>query len=471
MGEKNRFYVDIMALHPEVTGSCNLIICKLPNNETIRFIVDCGLFQEREYEELNYTLPFNTESIDFCLITHNHTDHIGRLPYMVRKGYFKKIYATEDTCMLLPIALKDSYKVLRDVSKRKNIKCLYDETDVERTIQQLEKCEYEKTYSINKNIKVTFFTNGHLIGAACILVQISYPDCEDINLFFTGDYNNTNIFTTINPLPKWVKELQLTIIQESTYGDMESNEIKKCFKDNILSCLENDGTVITPVFSLGRSQEILYELMKMQQEGLLSTEIPIYFDGKLAIQYTELYLKGKLHIKEEMKKFLPENLTYVSKDSRPEILENTDRKIIVTTSGMGSYGPAQTYIPEYISRKNSLIQFTGYTAEGTLGRRLKDTENEEMVQVGGLVTKKRARVEYTTEFSAHAKADELIEFLKQFENLKLVLVNHGEEDVKEKFAERIVNEVNTKRVGLLGREYFFRVNSYGLIKTLSAKFK
>ncbi len=471
MGEKNRFYVDIMALHPEVTGSCILVIVKLPNEETIRFVVDCGLFQECLYSELNSILPFNAENIEFCLITHNHTDHIGRLPYMVKKGFSNKIYATECTCRLLPIALKDSYKVLTDVSKRKNVKCLYDETDVDKTVQLLESCEYEKTIKINEHIRATFFTNGHLVGAASILVQISYPGYEDINLFFTGDYNNKNIFTEVKPIPEWVKELPITVIQESTYGYMDSSKIEKTFEDNILKCLNEDGTVVTLVFSLGRAQEILYELRKMQQEGKLSSEIPIYFDGKLAIQYTQLYLKGGLHIKDEMKNFLPENLTFVNKGNRAEVLESTDKKIIVTTSGMGSYGPAQTYIPEYISRPKALIQFTGYTAEGTLGRRLKDTKKGEMVQVGGLIVKKSAEVEYTNEYSAHAKADEMIIFLNQFKNLKLVLVNHGEEDVKKVFAERIVNEVNPKRVGILDREYFFRVNSYGLVKTLSTKFK
>ena len=472
MGEKNRFYVDIMALHPEVTGSCNLVIVKFPNGETIRFIVDCGLFQEQLYDELNYSLAFNAENIDFCLITHNHTDHIGRLPYIVRKGFHNSIYATEDTCKLMSPALMDSTKVLRDIAKRKNEKCLYDDTDVERTKQLLKKCEYEKTIKINQHIKATFFTNGHLVGAACILVQIKYPGYDDINLLFTGDYNNKNIFTEVKPIPKWVLKLPLTIIQESTYGNMNSNEIKPCFKDNVLECLNNEGTVVTLVFSLGRAQEILYELKKLQQSGELPVDIPIYFDGKLAKIYTEMYRSGNLHIKEDMKDFIPSHLGFnnVDNELRTALLQDEKRKIIVTTSGMGSYGPAQTYIPEYITRKNALIQFTGYTAEGTLGRRLKDTKNGETVQVGGLIAKKRARVEYTNEFSAHAKADEMIDFLKQFENLKLVLVNHGEEKVKEKFAERIVDEAEPKRVGILGREYFFRVNSYGLVKTLSTKF-
>ena len=248
MGKKERFYADVMAMHPEVTGSCNLVIVKLPNAETIRFVVDCGLFQEREYEELNSTLPFNAENVDFCLITHNHVDHTGRLPFMVKSGFFNKIYATETTCKLLPLALNDSFKVLRDVSKRKNKKCLYNEIDVERTLLCLEPCKYYETIEIGQNVKIIFLNNGHLIGAALILVQISYPGFNDINLLFTGDYNKQNMFFDVNPIPEWILELPLTVIQEATYGDMDTNEMHKCFKDNILKCIDDDGTVLVPVY-------------------------------------------------------------------------------------------------------------------------------------------------------------------------------------------------------------------------------
>ena len=124
-----------------------------------------------------------------------------------------------------------------------------------------------------------------------------------------------------------------------------------------------------------------------------------------------------------MRDFLPKNLIFVDKANRGDVLEDKKTKIIVTTSGMGSYGPAQVYIPEYISRGKALIQFTGFTAEGTLGSRLKNTKIGEFAEVGGMITKKNA------------------------------------------------DEVNPKRVGLLGREYFFRVDPYGLVKTLSTKFK
>ena len=162
--------------------------------------------------------------------------------------------------------------------------------------------------------------------------------------------------------------------------------------------------------------------------------------------------------------------TYVDNNLRPEILNNNNVKIILTTSGMGSYGPAQTYIPRILAKENALIQFTGYTAEGTLGSRLKNTPTGERVDVAGLSVIKRADVEYTTEFSAHAKADEMIEFLNQFENLKLVLLNHGEPNVKEIFSKKILDKVDTKYVGILGNEYLFRIGPYGLIKTIGTKF-
>ena len=474
MGSKDRLYVDIQSLHPEVTGSCNLCIVKYPNGETTRFIVDCGLFQEAEYSEYNKSFPFDADKIEFALVTHNHVDHLGRLPLLAKQGFSGKIYTTKTTALFAPLALYDSYKVLKDVAKRNHESPIYSEANVSEAVKHIEGCEFRKPQYVDKeeHIKVIFFENGHLLGAACILVQVKYPEYDTINLLFTGDYSPRNIFFDVPELPKWVKEIPLTVVQESTYGDMGSEDIVRSFKANVIKCLEGEGegTIVCPVFSLGRSQEILYFLKRMQEDGELDTEVPIYFDGKLAHQYTSFYLKEDIGIKEEMQEFLPENLVFVTKENRKDVLYSTAQKIIVTTSGMGTYGPAQLYIPEYIIRKNSLIHFTGYVTEGTLGRRLKDTPNGEIVTIAGALKTKRAKVEYTNEFSAHAKADEMLDFLKQFSNLKLVLVNHGETAVKEQFAKRVVKEVDPKDVAILNRTYFFRINPYGLVRSLSTKF-
>lgn len=470
-GVRSNFYVDIMSQNQEVTGSCHLVVTKLPNGETLRIMVDCGLFQEKEHYDDNQKLICKPENLDFVLVTHNHIDHTGRLPLLVRRGYTGKFYTTNITQNLMPLALYDTCRILADLSKRKNIPELYTSRDVAQTIEKTKGCEFNRQIRLSNNATVTFFNNGHLIGAALILLQLSYPGYEDINLLFTGDYNNKNMFFDIEELPLEVRKLPLTIIQESTYGSVDSTEMKAVFEENVAKAITEKKTVIAPVFSLGRAQEILYVLKRMQQDGRLSTSVPIYFDGKLAFKYTSFYLSYATELKLKMKDFLPDNLQTVDDAMRMGIIRDRETKIIVTTSGMGSYGPAQTYIPAYLPQKNVLIHFTGYTAEGTLGRLLQNTEKGNTVEALGLILVKRADVQYTNEYSAHAKADEMIAFLKQFENIRMVLVNHGQEDVKDQFAKRILSEVDTRNVGILGSGYLFRVNNYGLIKTMGTRFE
>lgn len=473
MGSKDRFKVDIQTLNNGVTGSCNFCVVKFPDGSTSRFVVDCGLFQGVDEEkDFNKDFPFNEENIDFVLVTHNHVDHVGRLPLLCKNGFDGKIYSSIPTSKLLPLALYDSCKVVKDVYTRKHEEILYRDTDVQKALSQLEGVPYSQSINVAEHIKATFFKNGHLVGAACILVEISFPSEEkNINIFFTGDFNNKNVFFDVDAIPSWVLELPLTVVQESTYGSINSDSIVVCFEKNILSALENNNTIVIPVFSLGRSQEILHIIKDMQEQGKIDSSIPIYFDGKLARRYTELYLKNDIDIKEEMVDFLPANIVYVDSVIRELVLEDTDSKIIVTTSGMGSYGPAPQYISTFIRQKNALIHFTGYTAEGTLGHRLKTTPIGETVQVAGVFVEKQATVEYTPEFSAHAKADEMIDFLKQFRKINFLLINHGEPEVKESFAKQILKEkINVKDIGIASREYFFRISPYRLVKTLPTKF-
>lgn len=472
MGNKAKMYLDIMACHPEVTGSCFLCVLKLPNRESVKFIVDCGLFQEKEYDFLNYELPFNCDEISFVLVTHNHVDHVGRLPLLFKKGYLGKVYCSSQTKLLLPLALNDSQKVLTDICKRKHIKNLYSVKDVEKLLENTVGIDFNHKIQVTPNIEVKFLPNGHLIGAAMIMIEINYPGEEPINVWFTGDYNSTNTFFDIQEIPTEIKEMRVTTVIESTYGDTSLQDINYgYFQEKVLEAVEQRKTLILPVFSLGRSQEILLKLKNLQEEGLLDVNVPIYFDGNLAQAYTNLYIKSKILIDESKKDFLPQNLTFANCEIRNKLLQTDDCKIIVTTSGMGTYGPAQVYIPYFISKKQALILFTGYTAEGTMGANLKIAQKGETVKIGGLMCKKFADVSYCNEFSAHAKSEELIELLKKFNNLRGILINHGEEKAKEIFAEKILNELEFDEVGILNRDYFFRIGSYGIIKTLSTKFK
>ena len=472
MGRKSTFYVDIMDIHDKVTGSCHLCVVKDQYGENMKFIVDCGMFQEEGGDELNKKIPFNASEVAFCLVTHNHIDHTGRLPFLVQNGFSGNIYATETTCNLLPEALKDSCSIIKSRAKSTGTKPLYSDEDLEKTLSLCKPCAYDSTIHINDHVKVNFFQNAHLPGAAIILVRITSQGNDDINILFTGDYNNKNVFLNDVCIPEWVLELPITIVQESTYGDTDSSEIETCFNDNIIKAVKKEWTIIVPVFSLGRAQEILYRLKQLQEAGEIDKEIPIYLDGKLAIRYTNMYLDGLAGIRKDMLDFLPENLTYVDKILRKTLLSNEDNscKIILASSGMGSYGPARSYIPAYLGNKKALIHFAGYTAVNTMGRRIKDAPYEEIVNVGGLLIKKRATVEYTSEFSAHARANIIIKFLKQFLKVQLIILNHGEPLVKEQLAPRILNEVSAKHVGILSRETLFRIDHFGFVKTIPTKF-
>lgn len=478
MGNVCRTYIDVMALHKEVTGSCILLIIKFPNGDTKRILIDCGLFQEAEYSDLNKTFPFDPEKIDCVIVTHNHVDHTGRLPYLVKNGYRNDILMSEDTSKLIRNALEDSFKVLKKKAKMNHESPLYSEDDVEKTLQLVKSVPFEESYWINDSIKLTTFMNGHLQGAMVGLLQVKYRDgsgthYEDINLLFTGDYNNKNMFFDVKSIPKWVHQLPVTIIQESTYGNMDSDEIEPVFEHNVLTALSEGKDIIIPVFSLGRSQEMLLLFKKWQESGKLDPNIPIYYDGKLGVRYTNQFLNQDLFINPEVKEFLPIGLQFVFDTEQRRIIMNDEvQKIILCTSGMGSYGPAQTYLPAYLRRSNALIHFTGYCAEGTLGRRLHDCVVENTVEIGGLEVVKRADVEFTKEFSAHAKADELIDFLKSFENLLFVIINHGEAETKQKYSSRVIREVRPKDdVAILGRDYFYRIDGYGFVKSMSTKFE
>lgn len=222
MGKGERFYADIMSVHPEVTGSCNFVSVRLTNGERFNFIVDFGLFQETDYIEQNKKLWFKPYNINFAIVTHAHADHIGRLPFLVKKGYRGCIYTTDDTKTIMAPALYDSARVLKENAKKYKERPLYTESDVKGVLSLVRGCGFNQWYSVNDHVDIMFFGNGHLYGAAMVLVKIKDDRERKIYILFTGDYNNKNLFFDLKSIPQWVYGLPLTIVQESTYGYMNS---------------------------------------------------------------------------------------------------------------------------------------------------------------------------------------------------------------------------------------------------------
>jgi len=464
MANKNRFYADIMALHPEVTGSSILINISFPNGNRKKVLVDCGLFHEKNYNELNKGFPYNPSEIDYVLITHNHVDHTGRLPLLLRE-YPGKIHMTYGTSKLIAPALYNSASILSTEAKHLKTKPLYTDLDVSRVISAIEYHNFNETFKLNDDMNVTFFMNGHLPGAAIILLQIHYYGYEDINILFTGDYNNKNKFFTVEGIPNWVYSLPLTIIQEATYGTTLTEDIEYVFEKNIINAVKEGKKILIPAFALGRTQEILYILKLLQDQDLLSKEIPIYLDGKLSRSYTNIFIQ-----KFEFDNFLPDNLSFVfDRQMQKDLINSNKCMIIITSSGMGSNGPSRTYIPLLLEQKNVLIHFVGYQAEGTLGRKILDCHKKDTVEIFGIKRRKLATVKFTSECSSHAPQDVLLQFLSDF-IIKFLVINHGNIETKDIYSDIAIKQLNPKNVAILDRTYAFRISPYGFVKSFTTKF-
>lgn len=474
---KNTYpYVDIMAPSDAVTGNMILAIFHFSNRCKIRLLVDAGNFQEHEFVKRNNELICDPKQIRAILITHAHNDHLGRLPYVYHCGYNGYSYTSEATSMIAKEALNDDYRIQQDLSKRQNSSSLYTRSDVDNAIDKMKIVEYGKCiciYQRGKNkITATIIKNAHIFGACSFLVTAHDENGKSVNIYFSGDYNKSHDFFNVKRIPKYIRQLQnLTVVVESTYGDKSSKDIKK-FEDDVANITTDDfhKTLVVTVFSLDRAQKVLYVLKKMQNSGKLDKNIPIYYDGRLSQRYTNMILQNPkvFSLRPNMQDFLPENLTMVDKGIREKLLQTDEKRIIITTAGMGSYGPARAYLPHFVSEPTAAIYFAGHQQPETAGGRLLKAKDNEPIQISGLMKVKKASIYHTGEFSSHGSADTLLGFLKEFKKIGVVLVNHGEPQTKRIFAKTIIQDerINAKDVGILDSSIIFRITPFGLGKTV-----
>lgn len=470
-------YIDLMSSSDSVTGSMLLGVIHFSNKKKIRILVDAGNFQEKEYLQRNNQLICDPKQLKAVLITHGHNDHLGRLPYLYHCGYTGYSYTSLATRMIAKEALEDDYRIKSDLAKRQNVKSRYNRNDVEKSIENMKAIEYYKCITIYKKgknkVNVTALKNAHIFGACAFLVTVYDENGKSINVYFSGDYNKSHDFFCVKKIPKNIRQIpNITVVVESTYGDTYSKDIQKKFEEDVAKITTDNyhRTLVVTVFSLDRAQKVLYLLKKMQNSGTLDSNIPIYYDGKLSQKYTNMIkLNPKVFcLRPNMLDFLPQNLIFVNSGIRQRILQENRKKIIVTTAGMGNYGPAHTYLPHFVSDPRAAIYFAGYQQQDTAGRRLIESKNNETIQLNGLMKVRRAAIYQTGEFSSHGSADVLLRFLSEFKKIGLVVINHGEQQTKEKFAEAVVKDeaINAKDVGILDSSIIFRITPYGLTKTV-----
>lgn len=434
----NSFNVVVSCLQHEISGSCFLLNMSFPDKTRYNLLVDCGLFQEKKYQNLNSTLPNITPSnIDAVLITHDHCDHDGRLPFLVKSGYSNPIYVTKVTEQYLYKSLKISANISNPKGKKKSKSSEQSDTntisitpsDVESTIKHVVSADYRNEVQLSENVYFTFYENGHMPGAAIIFVKVCYPGYENKYFLFSGDYDDKNILFDVKPLPEEVTHLPINIFMESTYGTHISEEIQPCFADNLVEAINNNCTVIEFCLSKNRIYQPFKIIDYLQKSKALSTKIPIYIDGPSLIYF---FKKDCEIFKNSV--IIPENVHFVNdQKERDMLLNDKSCKIVFTTSGMGSFGPAPAYIAKYVTHSDAMLHFNSFCVKGTLGDRLKNVDYGQAIpfkinNCGPLI--RRAEIRWTAEFSKHAKFDVIKKFLKQFTNIQSIFIQHGE--LKEK---------------------------------------
>ncbi|TCC86363.1 MBL fold metallo-hydrolase RNA specificity domain-containing protein [Pedobacter hiemivivus] len=437
-----------------VTGSKHLITL---NNGT-KILLDCGLFQGMGdiTDQLNESFGFNPAKVTYLILSHAHIDHCGLLPRLVAEGFSGTIYCTPATKDLAEILMLDSAKIQMQDAEYQNKKNkqpgfhaipLYTDIDVQQTISQFKTVPYEQDFKIDDHITVRFTDAGHIVGSAAVHLQIN-EDGKETHVTFSGDVGRYGDLLLKSPQTFPQADY---IILESTYGDSLHVDVEAI--ENLLlqiitqTCIEKQGKIIIPAFSVGRTQELLYALNSLELKGRLP-DIPYYVDSPLSMEATQVlkdhpdvYNNG---VKEIMKVdrdiFDFKGLRFIESVEESKALNNDPQPcVIISSSGMAEGGRVRHHIKNNISDRKNTILMVGYASPGSLAGRL--VSGQKRVWLFGQDYDVIAEVRSIKSMSAHGDYEDLLQFLTGQDPTKVrqIFLVHGEYDVQLKFAERVHN--------------------------------
>jgi metallo-beta-lactamase family protein len=439
-----------------VTGSKHLVITEKGK----QILLDCGLYQGmgKETAELNSSLGLNPESVEAVILSHAHIDHSGNLPYLVKEGFKGKIYCTEATYDVCEILLMDSAHIQENdvhyINKRrlrKNlepIKPLYTTKDAERCLKRFKPLPYHTEFYINDEISFHFSDVGHITGSAAVHITAD-ENGKRTTLSFTGDVGRYTDLLLKSPESFMPSDY---IICESTYGDklheQQADAAVKLLEVVQHTCVDKKGKLIIPAFSLGRTQEIVFVLDKLKNEGKLPN-IKIFVDSPLSVSATDIVRRHPESFNENLQEYIKSdpdpfgfnNLTYIQDASESKELNSLKEPcIIISASGMADAGRVKHHIRNSIGDARNTVLLVGYCAPHTLGARLLEGNKE--VHIFGDYFQVKADIQAIHSYSAHADYGELIRYLscQDKQKVKGLFLVHGETESKVSFKEKLEAE-------------------------------
>lgn len=435
-----------------VTGSCT----HLQWGDT-RVLVDCGMFQgDEELEQRNWDpFPFPVQEIDAVVLTHAHLDHTGLLPKLVRRGYSGPIYCTKASRPLIALVLLDAGKIQEEqaryaarkkYSRHKDPKPLYTEDDSRQVLKQIRTMPFNQELDLLPGIRVRYRRAGHLLGAANVSITAKGSDGERRTWLFSGDVGRYGVPILKDPVSPEVDADALVL--ESTYGDRRHDESdpKEGLWKIIQETFARGGMVIVPAFALGRSQEVLYYMAELVEEGKLDPN-DVFLDSPMAIKATHAYDQAVSEHDEDLQELddVIDPLAggpfgHASSVSQSKALnERREPAVIVASSGMATGGRVVHHLIHRLPDPRNSIVFVGYQAYGTRGRSL--LEGTETVGIHGRRVPVKAQIHSIQGLSAHGDCDELLRWANGLPSQpRRLFLNHGEDPSRKALAAILEDE-------------------------------
>jgi metallo-beta-lactamase family protein len=397
-----------------------------------RALVDCGLFQGLKQLRLkNWApLPVPVRGIEAVFLTHAHLDHSGYLPKLVREGFDGPIYCTPATRDLCRILLLDSAKIMEEeshfarrhhFSKHKDPLPLYTTEDAEKALRQLKPVDWNKPLFLKDGLEAEFFRAGHILGAS--MVRLRHAGTA---LTFSGDLGRQT--DPLFPAPDAMPDTDYLVV-ESTYGDRKHEAADPALKlaGFIAEAFRNQGMVLIPSFAVGRTQALLLRLWELRQAGKLP-HAPIFVDSPMATNVTELYAKypGAHSLGAERAEEVFSMAHYVRDAEESKALSRRQGPmILISASGMATGGRVLHHLKAFAPDPRNVIVLSGYQAAGTRGAAL--AAGAERIKIQGEYVPVKARVQMLENFSAHADAEEILQWMGTASKPpKRVFITHGE---------------------------------------------